>query len=175
MRTTKTVAWSSEMRQLRIRPPKIQPSVILSGTSSGRHAKGGEQAYSQYVRHLEKTSPSVKAAKTAGTVENFAQGYQDYLQAPLQVRIPFTFHIRFLVKTGFDCADLLGCVYVCVVFLKPLMDNLQSMTYQTFEQDPVKYRNYEEVMKYTYHFYTAHLHSHSHLHCLSSSRPCFAH
>jgi hypothetical protein len=25
------------------------------------------------------------------------------------------------------------------------MDNLQSMTYQTFEQDPVKYRNYEEV------------------------------
>lgn len=28
---------------------------------------------------------------------------------------------------------------------QPLMDNLQSMTYQTFEQDPVKYRNYEEV------------------------------
>lgn len=27
------------------------------------------------------------------------------------------------------------------------MDNLQSMTYQTFEQDPVKYRNYEEVME----------------------------
>lgn len=25
------------------------------------------------------------------------------------------------------------------------MDNLQSATYQTFEQDPVKYRNYEEV------------------------------
>ena len=25
------------------------------------------------------------------------------------------------------------------------MDNLQSMTYQTFEQDPVKYINYEEV------------------------------
>lgn len=25
------------------------------------------------------------------------------------------------------------------------MDNLQSITYQTFEQDPVKYRNYEEV------------------------------
>lgn len=25
------------------------------------------------------------------------------------------------------------------------MDNLQSVTYQTFEQDPVKYRNYEEA------------------------------
>ena len=29
--------------------------------------------------------------------------------------------------------------------IKPLMDNLQSVTYQTFEQDPVKYRQYEEV------------------------------
>lgn len=25
------------------------------------------------------------------------------------------------------------------------MDNLQSITYQTFERDPVKYYNYEEV------------------------------
>lgn len=25
------------------------------------------------------------------------------------------------------------------------MDNLQSVTYQTFEQDPVKYAQYEEV------------------------------
>lgn len=25
------------------------------------------------------------------------------------------------------------------------MDNLQSVTYQTFEQDPVKYSHYEEV------------------------------
>ncbi|KAI0661471.1 PRMT5-domain-containing protein [Cubamyces menziesii] len=90
---------------------KLQPNVILSGTRANKHACGGEAAYSQYVRHLEKTSPAVKAAHTAGTVENFAQGYQDYLQAPLQ----------------------------------PLMDNLQSITYQTFEQDPVKYRNYEEV------------------------------
>lgn len=28
---------------------------------------------------------------------------------------------------------------------QPLMDNLQSITYQMFEQDPVKYHNYEEV------------------------------
>jgi protein arginine N-methyltransferase 5 len=25
------------------------------------------------------------------------------------------------------------------------MDNLQGITYQTFEQDPVKYQKYEEV------------------------------
>ncbi|KAH9850257.1 PRMT5-domain-containing protein [Lenzites betulinus] len=91
---------------------KLQPNVILSGTRAKKHMRGGEAAYAQYVRHLEKTSPAVKAAQTAGTVENFALGYQDYLQAPLQ----------------------------------PLMDNLQSITYQTFEQDPVKYRNYEEAI-----------------------------
>ncbi|GBE88024.1 PRMT5-domain-containing protein [Sparassis latifolia] len=91
---------------------KLQPNVILSGTSTGRHERGGEAAYSQYVRHLEKTSPLVQAAQTSGTVENFAQGYQDYLQAPLQ----------------------------------PLMDNLQSVTYNTFEQDPVKYKQYEQAI-----------------------------
>ncbi|KAJ7593057.1 PRMT5-domain-containing protein [Mycena floridula] len=89
-----------------------RPTVILSGASAGLHANGGEPAYSQYVRHLERTSPAIEAALKKGTVENFAEGYQDYLQAPLQ----------------------------------PLMDNLASATYQTFEQDPVKYRNYEEAV-----------------------------
>ncbi|KAH9178266.1 PRMT5-domain-containing protein [Lactarius sanguifluus] len=89
-----------------------RPVVILSGTTTGLHMKGGEAAYLQYVRHLDKTSPAVIQAKTAGTVENFARGYQDYLQAPLQ----------------------------------PLMDNLQGITYQTFEQDPVKYQKYEEAI-----------------------------
>lgn len=88
------------------------PNVILSDVKSGLHSRGGEAAYLQYVRHLEKTSPAVQAVHTQGTVENFAHGYQDFLQAPLQ----------------------------------PLMDNLQSVTYQTFEQDPVKYRHYEEAM-----------------------------
>ena len=54
---------------------------------AGKHSRGGEAAYSQYIRHLEKTSPAVKAVQNAGTVEHFAQGYQDFLQAPLQVRL----------------------------------------------------------------------------------------
>ncbi|KAI0001496.1 PRMT5 arginine-N-methyltransferase-domain-containing protein [Russula compacta] len=91
---------------------KHRPVVILSDTTAGLHVKGGEAAYLQYVRHLDKTSPALVQANTAGTVENFARGYQDYLQAPLQ----------------------------------PLMDNLQGMTYQTFEQDPVKYQKYEEAV-----------------------------
>ncbi|KAJ3485793.1 hypothetical protein NLJ89_g11868 [Agrocybe chaxingu] len=89
-----------------------QPTIILAGVGEGHHSRGGEAAYTQYVRHLEKTSPAVQAVKKEGTVENFAKGYQDYLQAPLQ----------------------------------PLMDNLPSITYQTFEQDPVKYALYEEAM-----------------------------
>ncbi|KAK1224056.1 hypothetical protein PQX77_008386 [Marasmius sp. AFHP31] len=89
-----------------------RPNIVLSNVSSGLHSRGGEDAYSQYIKHLETTSPIVQSTKTAGTVENFAQGYQDFLQAPLQ----------------------------------PLMDNLHSITYETFEQDPVKYRNYEEAV-----------------------------
>ncbi|KAL1744107.1 PRMT5 arginine-N-methyltransferase-domain-containing protein [Schizophyllum fasciatum] len=88
-----------------------QPTIILSGTKDGVHERGGGAAYVQYVRHLERTSPVVRATETEGTVEHFAQGYQDYLQAPLQ----------------------------------PLQDNLQSATYETFERDPVKYHQYEEV------------------------------
>jgi len=68
----------------------------------------------------------------SGTVENFSIGYQDYLQAPLQVRGHCLHFIR-------------GQRLERVLFFQPLADNLQSTTYQTFEQDPVKYANYEEA------------------------------
>ncbi|KAF8340642.1 PRMT5 arginine-N-methyltransferase-domain-containing protein [Cantharellus anzutake] len=89
-----------------------RPTVILSNTTASLHVKGGPQAYPQYIRHLEKSSSMYKALESPDSVESFAQGYQDYLQAPLQ----------------------------------PLMDNLQSFTYETFEKDPVKYRQYEEAV-----------------------------
>jgi type II protein arginine methyltransferase len=66
----------------------------MAGATSGLHSKGGEAAYAQYVRHLEKTSPAVIAQNTLGTVENFAQGYQDFLQAPLQVNIFVTNQVK---------------------------------------------------------------------------------
>ncbi|KZV62913.1 PRMT5-domain-containing protein [Peniophora sp. CONT] len=91
---------------------KHRPTIVLARTAERLHAKGTEAGYMQYVQHLEKTAPGLVAAATEGTVENFARGYADYLQAPLQ----------------------------------PLMDNLQSTTYNTFEQDPVKYERYEEAM-----------------------------
>lgn len=68
---------------------KHGPTILIPGTKSHVHANGGHLAYSQYVRHLERTSPSVVAAHKPGTIENFAKGYWDYLQSPLQVsRMP---------------------------------------------------------------------------------------
>lgn len=64
-----------------------RPGIILTDTEIGLHRMGGNLAYQQYVRYLEKTSASVTAQETAGSVESFAEGYWDYLQAPLQVRM----------------------------------------------------------------------------------------
>ncbi|CAK5269133.1 unnamed protein product [Mycena citricolor] len=43
-------------------------------------------------------------------------------------------------KSGSSQSRRRSCLFT------PLMDNLQSVTYQTFEQDPVKYHNYEEAV-----------------------------
>lgn len=58
------------------------------------------------LRFLERKTP------IDNPLEQFAGGYMDYLQAPLQ----------------------------------PLMDNLENDTYEGFERDPVKYRQYEEAV-----------------------------
>lgn len=62
--------------------------------------------YLSYVRHLQQNQPS------RPPIERFGQGYQDYLQSPLQ----------------------------------PLTDNLESITYEVFEKDPVKYEWYERAV-----------------------------
>ena len=63
-------------------------------------------AYAQYIRYLH------RKASGPNPVEQYAVGYLDHLQAPLQ----------------------------------PLMDNLEGETYEGFEKDPIKYRQYEEAM-----------------------------
>lgn len=63
-------------------------------------------AHLQYIRHLQQTQPS------RPPIERFGQGYQDYIQSPLQ----------------------------------PLTDNLESITYEVFEKDPVKYEWYERAV-----------------------------
>ncbi|KAJ3154552.1 hypothetical protein HDU86_004681 [Geranomyces michiganensis] len=68
--------------------------------------KGGLPAYQQYIRYLHRTRPELDI------VDQFATGYHDYLQSPLQ----------------------------------PLMDNLESATYEVFEKDPIKYQEYERAV-----------------------------
>ncbi|KAJ3188946.1 hypothetical protein HDU85_004662 [Gaertneriomyces sp. JEL0708] len=62
--------------------------------------------YYQYLQHLYRSRPE------PDVIDQFATGYHDYLQAPLQ----------------------------------PLMDNLESATYEVFEKDPIKYHEYERAV-----------------------------
>ncbi|GAA5855509.1 hypothetical protein JCM8547_007863 [Rhodosporidiobolus lusitaniae] len=85
---------------------KFRPTFIISGTHRHLHSSGGPHAYAQYVRYLHRKSSEL------APVEEYAQGYMDHLQQPLQ----------------------------------PLMDNLEGETYEGFEKDPIKYRQYEEAV-----------------------------
>ncbi|KAI8816455.1 PRMT5 arginine-N-methyltransferase-domain-containing protein [Fimicolochytrium jonesii] len=79
---------------------------IVSADNEGSQAHtGGPAAYQQYLSHLHRTRPE------QDIVDQFATGYHDYLQSPLQ----------------------------------PLMDNLESATYEVFEKDPIKYQEYERA------------------------------
>ncbi|EMR11168.1 hypothetical protein PNEG_00762 [Pneumocystis murina B123] len=80
---------------------KFKPNVLLQ-ISDDISLSNNSSVYYQYLRHLENINPTT-------TIEKFANGYQDYLQIPLQ----------------------------------PLADNLESITYEVFEKDLVKYDQYE--------------------------------
>lgn len=83
---------------------KLEVQLILTGVD--RHPDKGIHSYQQYLDHLWQTRP------VADTISQFARGYEDYLQCPLQ----------------------------------PLMDNLESQTYEIFEKDPIKYSQYQKAV-----------------------------
>lgn len=85
---------------------KLDVQLILTGAN--KHADKGIHSYQQYLDHLWQTLPA------PDTVTQFARGYEDYLQCPLQ----------------------------------PLMDNLESQTYEIFEKDPIKYSQYQKAVYY---------------------------
>ncbi|WOO84808.1 Protein arginine N-methyltransferase 5 [Vanrija pseudolonga] len=91
---------------------KQAPTFILSECEKVRHPSGGAAAYPQYVRHITSQPTTSGANISPQGPEEVANGYGDFLQAPLQ----------------------------------PLMDDLGSATYDVFERDPVKYRQYEEAI-----------------------------
>lgn len=66
----------------------------------------GPVPHLRYLRHLQNTQPP------RPPIERFGQGYQDWLQSPLQ----------------------------------PLTDNLESVTYEVFEKDPIKYAWYQRAI-----------------------------
>lgn len=84
---------------------KKKPFIILEDPYNSQFT-GGDSAFLLYLRHLYHIKPKQTAC------EEFATGYADLLQAPLQ----------------------------------PLMDNLESSTYEVFERDPVKYNQYEKAI-----------------------------
>jgi type II protein arginine methyltransferase len=75
-------------------------------TAQAAQRKENRHQHLEYLRHLQHTQP------VRPPIERFGQGYQDYLQSPLQ----------------------------------PLTDNLESITYEVFEKDPVKYEWYERAV-----------------------------
>uniref|UniRef100_A0A0B7AFA1 Protein arginine N-methyltransferase n=1 Tax=Arion vulgaris TaxID=1028688 RepID=A0A0B7AFA1_9EUPU len=83
---------------------KLEAQVIITGQD--RHPEKTIRSYQQYIDHLWQTQDPVD------TVTQFAKGYEDFLQSPLQ----------------------------------PLMDNLESQTYEIFEKDPVKYSQYQKAV-----------------------------
>nr|CAG4641509.1 EOG090X028A [Eurycercus lamellatus] len=93
----------SKAHQSVIRQFLGQKTQILI-TGAQRHQS--YKHYQQYMDHLWQVGID------ADPLIQFAQGYEDFLQVPLQ----------------------------------PLMDNLESQTYEVFEKDPVKYTEYQRAM-----------------------------
>jgi len=84
---------------------RLQTQFLITGPTS--LFQKDEICFYQYLEYL------MTNLEDMDSVERFAKGYEDYLQAPLQ----------------------------------PLMDNLESQTYEVFEKDPVKYVTYEEAVR----------------------------
>ena len=96
---------------------QLNPTYVLAGTQPSKHQAGGPNAYLQYARHITST-PGPANPQTGAAAQ-----------------IPENGASEFTMGYG----DYLQAP------LQPLMDDLGSATYEIFERDPVKYRQYEEV------------------------------
>ena len=74
--------------------------------STSKDSPMGTILHLRYLRRLQQTQ------SPRSLIERFGQGYQDFMQSPLQ----------------------------------PLTDNLESITYEVFETDPIKYEWYERAI-----------------------------
>ncbi|ADV21175.1 protein arginine N-methyltransferase 5 [Cryptococcus gattii E566] len=97
---------------------KQNPTYILSQTTMKRHSAGGHNAYLQYIRHITST-PQPGPNTQPRAIMALPAGASEKFQ---------------------DYSDYLQAP------LQPLMDDLGSMTYNIFENDPVKYAQYETAI-----------------------------
>lgn len=81
----------------------LKVQFIVEGNNRDANVK----CFQQYLDHI------VKQHFVEDPLKQHAQGFEDYLQSPLQ----------------------------------PLMDNLESATYEVFEKDPVKYTEYQRAIR----------------------------
>lgn len=132
---------------------------IITGTN--HHSEKEFCSYLQYLEYLSQNRPPPNA------YELFAKGYEDYLQSPLQVGLECTKRQggRCLWRVddpkpyqnsgGNEVFDgplyhllpetrKLSFVFPPLIH-QPLMDNLESQTYEVFEKDPIKYSQYQQV------------------------------
>ena len=92
--------------KLRIAADQSSEPTPAESVSKAKEKPKDPAPHLRYLRHLQQDSPP------RPSIERFGQGYQDYLQSPLQ----------------------------------PLTDNLESITYEVFEKDPVKYEWYQRAV-----------------------------
>jgi protein arginine N-methyltransferase 5 len=123
---------------------QLNPQVLLTGKTSNSH---GATAYLRYLQHLRRTQPPMTP------YERFTHGYEDFIEIPLQVVTPQSTATPIMCQPRSHCSpppppppSLASPTPVsrCGPW-QPLMDNLESQTYETFEKDPVKYSQYQKV------------------------------
>ena len=125
----------------------------------------GKSRYNNNHPQQSKISPPGLASENpsvSGTSQNDHHNYENgsYL--------PYFHYFRFLVKKAEDelfpnsdtsQSEKFSSAYTDVLQLplQPLMDNLESYTYETFEKDPTKYLQYEKAIgKALLHFHHQH-------------------
>lgn len=76
-----------------------------------------------------------------GRSHHATHGYQHYVE--------YLKHFRLKCMAHLNDSDRLSLAYrdVLQAPLQPLMDNLESQTYEVFEQDPVKYSQYQKAIE----------------------------
>ncbi|TPX34482.1 hypothetical protein SmJEL517_g02820 [Synchytrium microbalum] len=120
--------------------------IVSLPTEDPIHPEGGLQAYQLYLNHLNRSMPQL------GIVDQFAKGYHeydhyyDYFYDCDDVDDNVSYLVSHFFGPDFGPDYLFVRSYLQSP-LQPLMDNLESSTYAVFEQDPIKYKEYENAIR----------------------------